>query len=200
LQTNTVIEKENATLLQPVASLTKLVTAMVCIDSGRCDETLLKKLLVRSDNKAAEEIATKHKGGRSQFIKAMNEKTKGLGLTKTNFHDPSGLSVFNVSTANEFIHVVIEAEKYNLIRDISSSMTVKQKKVTLYNTNIVLMNQVVGIVLSKTGFTNHAGRCLALVVQTSDEHNLRKHAIVILGEESPDTRTRLARRLIDKIR
>ena len=48
-----------------------------------------------------------------------------------------------------------------------------------------------GIILSKTGFTSHAGRCLALVVQSK-----RKYAIVILGEKSIDKRIELAKRLI----
>jgi len=197
MQSNQIIESSNQEEVHPVASLTKLVTAMVCIDENSCSESLLERLLVRSDNKVAEEIASKYKGGRTAFIKEMNRKVKSFGLNKTNFLDPSGLSVFNVSTAKEYITVVVEAEKYKLIGSISSKTTIKKKKVTLYNTNIVLMNEVVGIILSKTGFTSHAGRCLALVVQTGDEWTIRKYAIVILGEESPEKRIKQAKRLIN---
>jgi len=198
IQSQKIIEASNQDDIHPVASLTKLVTAMVCIDANSCNESLLERLLVRSDNKAAEEIASKYKGGRTAFIKEMNRKVRSFGLDKTNFLDPSGLSVFNVSTAREYITVVVESEKYRIISSISSKTTIKKKKVTLYNTNIVLMNEVVGIILSKTGFTSHAGRCLALVVQTADDWTLRKYAIVILGEESPEKRVKLAKRLISK--
>ena len=165
---------------------------MVCIDSGKCDEGLLERLLVRSDNNAAETIAKNYTGGRTAFIKDMNNKVQSIGLHETKFVDPSGLGVFNVSTAREYIDVVIESEKYPLIKDISSSATIKHKKITLHNTNRALLEgNLWGIILSKTGFTNHAGRCLALVVQSKS-----KYAIVILGEKSIDKRIELAKRLI----
>lgn len=192
MEEHRVVESSNQTDIHPVASLTKLVTAMVCIDSGKCDERLLERLLVRSDNNSAEEIAKKYTGGRSAFIRDMNNKVQSIGLHETRFVDPSGLGVFNVSTAREYIDVVIESEKYPLIKDISSSATIKHKKITLHNTNRALLEgNLWGIILSKTGFTSHAGRCLALVVQSK-----RKYAIVILGEKSIDKRIELAKRLI----
>ena len=190
MEEHRVVESSNHSQVHSIASLTKLVTAMVCIDSGKCDERLLERLLVRSDNKAADTIAKQY--GRDAFIRKMNEKALLLGLHETKFVDPSGLGVFNVSTAREYIEVVIAAEKYPLIKKISSSATIKQKKVTLYNTNkILLEGNLWGIILSKTGYTSHAGRCLALVVQSKS-----KYAIVILGEESVNKRMALAKRLI----
>jgi D-alanyl-D-alanine endopeptidase (penicillin-binding protein 7) len=192
MEEHRIVQSSNHSEVHSIASLTKLVTAMVCIDSGKCDEKLLERLLVRSDNNAANKIAETYSGGRSAFVRDMNNKVQSIGLHETKFVDPSGLGVFNVSTAREYIDVVIESEKYPLIKKISSSATIKQKKVTLHNTNRVLLEgNMWGIILSKTGFTSHAGRCLALVVQSK-----RKYAIVILGEKSVEKRIELAKRLI----
>ena len=190
---HSVIESSNSSEITSIASLTKLVTAMVCIDGGNCDERLLRKMLIRSDNTAAEMIAESYSTGRSRFITAMNLKVQSLGLKNTRFTDPSGLSVFNVSTAREYIDVVMAAESYPLIKKISSTSKSKEgKKRFLVNTNHSLLDQFKNIVLSKTGYTRSAGRCLALVVIEGE----KKYAIVILGEQSPDKRTKTAKRLI----
>ena len=195
MDSHSVVDSKNSNNTQSIASLSKLVTAMVCIDSGNCDQTLLKRLLVRSDNHAAEKIAEKHAGGRVKFLHDMNSKVELLGLTETKFIDPSGLSVFNRSTAREYVEVVLEAEKYPLIKQISSSVVIKEKKESLRNTNTFLLTKYKNIVLSKTGYTSKAGHCLALVV----ENSTKKYIIVILGEGSSERRIKTAKRLISMI-
>ena len=196
IDSRSIINAKNHNDIHAIASLTKLMTAIVAIDSGNSDSELLSRLLIRSDNLAADEIAKKYPGVRTEFIKAMNARAAGMGLINTVYHDPSGLSVFNRSTAYEYINVIIEAEKYTLIKQLSSTfektiVTARNKKYTMYNTNR-LLQEYTNITLSKTGFTSMAGRCLALVVDGIST----KHVIVILGEYSPETRTKLARELI----
>ena len=183
-----------------IASLTKLMTAMVYIDSGNYKQELLERLLIRSDNLAAEKIAKEYDGGSYAFVKAMNHKADKIGLHETFYHDASGLSVFNRSTAREYVDVVLEAEKYPLIRQISSTAekTVykgRKSHYTLHNTNIRLLKEFDNIALSKTGFTNRAGRCLALFV----EKGAGKYVIIILGEPTPEKRQKIAKELITMI-
>jgi serine-type D-Ala-D-Ala endopeptidase (penicillin-binding protein 7) len=186
--------------ISSVASLTKLMTAMVYIDTGNYKQELLEKLLIRSDNLAAETIAKEYNGGKYLFVKAMNRKADNIGLVETFFHDPSGLSVFNRSTAREYVDIVLEAEKYPLIRQISSTAektVYKNRKshYTLHNTNIRLLKEYDNIALSKTGFTSRAGRCLALFV----EQGQGKYVIIILGERTPENRQQTAKELIKMI-
>ena len=71
----------------------------------------------------------------------------------------------------------------------------KKSHYTLHNTNTILLKQYHDIALSKTGFTNKAGRCLALFV----ERGAGKYVIVILGEPTPEKRQKIAKELITMI-
>ena len=192
---HSVVTGTNIHEIKPVASLTKIMTAMVVIDSGNINRELLERLLIRSDNTAADMLAAQYPNGKLNFIRAMNYKAEQLGLQETSFHDPSGLSIFNRSTAREYVEVVIAANTYPLIREISSTpekkIGSKKRFQVLHNTNS-LLKEFDEIVLSKTGFTSHAGRCLALSV----ENQTKKHIIVILGEPTPQKRSEIARNLI----
>lgn len=199
-----IVASKNANDVGSVASLTKLMTAMVALDNNKdTDRKLLERLLIRSDNQAAMQLAKNHPGGYSAFIQAMNDKATKIGLIDTKYRDPSGLDPYNTSTVTEYIRIVMEADKYSLIREISSTAEKrvpivkksKRKKKTYYkilrNTNSMLLNEYRNIALSKTGFTNSAGRCLALVVEGT-----KKHVIVIFGEPTTSKRAKIARELI----
>lgn len=149
---NEVIFERNAQLVMPVASLSKLMTAMVILDAGlamdevitidkddkdriRYSRSRLRKgmqftrndllliALAASENRAALALARTYPGGATEFVKAMNSKVQALGLTKTHFSDPAGLHNDNVSTANELIQIVRAASQYPLIRDFSTQTT-----------------------------------------------------------------------------
>jgi D-alanyl-D-alanine endopeptidase (penicillin-binding protein 7) len=153
------------------------------------------------------QIAKHYPGGYNAFIRAMNNKASKMGLIDTKYKDPSGLHRYNTSTVTEYIKIVMEADKYSIIREISSTAekripiikrTKTRKKTyyrTLRNTNSLLLNEYDTIGLSKTGFTNKAGRCLALVVEGT-----KKHVIVIFGEPTPTKRADVARELISMIK
>jgi D-alanyl-D-alanine endopeptidase (penicillin-binding protein 7) len=203
-----VVASKNPNDIGSVASLTKLMTAMVYLDyTKKIDRRLLDKLLIRSDNQAAMQIAKQYPGGYNAFIRAMNNKASKMGLIDTKYKDPSGLHRYNTSTVTEYIKIVMEADKYSIIREISSTAekripivkrTKTRKKTyyrTLRNTNSLLLSEYDNIGLSKTGFTNDAGRCLALVVEGT-----KKHVIVIFGEPTPTKRADVARELISMIK
>ena len=134
----------------PIASLTKLMTAMVVLDAGlprgealavdmddfdylkgshsrlRMGATLsrdemLRLALMASENRAASALARHYPGGASAFIAAMNAKAAALGMTSTRFEDPTGLTPRNVSTANDLARMVRAAAEYPLIREYSTT-------------------------------------------------------------------------------
>jgi D-alanyl-D-alanine endopeptidase (penicillin-binding protein 7) len=210
--TKETVLSENADVIRPMASITKLMTAMIALDryelsdklptgkkSSATVEQLLIKLLVRSDNGAAEVLARNYPQGRTAFILAMNDRSAQLGLVDTKFSDPSGLMP-NTTTAKELVKLVTASGNYNFIRRISSQPAIyqtsqvkkKTKTVTLANTNNSILFEFNNILVSKTGFTNKAGRCLAMLV----DKNGQEHVIIILGERTKQSRDQLARNLL----
>lgn len=130
----------------PIASITKLMTAMVTLDAENdLDEyvtiansdidtlrntfsrlrvgmqfrrrDLLLLALMSSENRAAHALArTSYPGGLATFISKMNQKAKKLGMDNTQFYDPTGLTVANQSTAEDLSKMVQAAFEYDLIR------------------------------------------------------------------------------------
>jgi D-alanyl-D-alanine endopeptidase (penicillin-binding protein 7) len=139
-----------ADTVTPIASLTKLMTAMVVLDANpslddpvavdmddfdylkgsrsrlRMGATLsrgemLRLALMSSENRAASSLARHYPGGTPAFVGAMNAKAAALGMTHTRFEDPTGLSPSNVSTANDLALMVGAAAQYPLIRDYTTT-------------------------------------------------------------------------------
>jgi D-alanyl-D-alanine endopeptidase (penicillin-binding protein 7) len=216
---NEVVTSEAENTKRPIASLTKLMTALVIVEAGTdldkrvrykggiffkrdvSVKELLESLLIKSDNAAGESLAESWPGGRVAFINSMNQRASSIGMKDTAFTDPSGLDQGNVSTAVDLSKLVKEALKYEIISKTSSSKFFKieqrtKKKinyVSIGNTNRNLLFEFENIILSKTGFTNPAGRCLALAV----EKNGNLYTIIILGEKTVIDREKRARHLIN---
>lgn len=216
---NTVIKGQDTNKQRPIASITKLMTALIIVESKLPLDTeikyrgwiwakksvtrkeLLESLLVRSDNSAADSLAESWAGGRQEFIAEMNRKAIKLGMSNTRFDDPSGLSSKNVSTAEDLIKLVVATGKHDLIKRASVSKYIlverqtKQKinQIQIPNTNQGLLFEFDNILMSKTGFTRRAGWCLALMVEKSE----RDYIIIILGEPTPKSRADTARHLIN---
>jgi D-alanyl-D-alanine endopeptidase (penicillin-binding protein 7) len=204
---------DNADTVRPMASITKLMTAMVALDHYPLDqkirtgkkstatvEQLLTNVLVRSDNAASELLARNHPHGRGAFLDAMNSKAQFLGLKKTEFRDASGLDAGNITTANELTRMVAHAGTYPFIGQTSTQVEItrirkiknRTRTVSLPNTNKNILFEYDNILVSKTGTTSKAGKCLAMLVDNRGE----QYAIIILGEPSKQARDRVARNLI----
>jgi D-alanyl-D-alanine endopeptidase (penicillin-binding protein 7) len=135
---------------RPIASLTKLMTALVILESGlSLDEPvkvtredrdrlrgtksrlgfngvftrhdLLYAALGASDNRAAAALARTYPGGEEAMFQAMNEKAQKLGMMQTRFVDASGLNNGNVSTANDLVRLVNETHKHELIQTMTTT-------------------------------------------------------------------------------
>ncbi len=149
LNTNEVLYSTNPNFVAPIASVTKLMTAMVALDAQQSlDEKLsivisdtkemrgvfsrvrlgsqlsrhdvLLITLMSSENRAAASLAHHYRGGHTAFIQAMNAKAKALGMHNSRFVEPTGLSEQNVSSAHDLVLMIKAAQQYPLIRKFST--------------------------------------------------------------------------------
>jgi len=148
-QTGEFLVQKHAAAIVPIASITKLMTAMVVLDAQmNLKESLIIKpedvdtlrhsrsrlpvgsrltreealllALMASENRAAHMLGRTYPGGIDAFVKAMNAKAQSLGLTETRFKDPTGLSNGNVSSARNLAQMVNAAYNYRLIREFTT--------------------------------------------------------------------------------
>ena len=144
-----VIFEQKAGLLTPIASITKLMTALVVLDGQQpLDEVivitaadrwkgkgafshipngakltrgdLLRLALMASENLAARTLARNYPGGVTAFVRTMNVKAKALGMSQTHFDDASGLSSLNVSNARDLVKLVNAVSRDSRIREFST--------------------------------------------------------------------------------
>jgi D-alanyl-D-alanine endopeptidase (penicillin-binding protein 7) len=203
----------------PIASVTKLMTAMVVLDGKQPLEEwltivdwgrdtgknaysrlrigsqarrgeLLRIALMSSENLATHVLAYHYPGGVEAFVAAMNAKAEALGMTRTWFVDPAGISPNNQSTAGDLGKMVRNALTYDRIRDYSTGyqrvVQFRKPRYTLGygNTNPLVASSRWNLALSKTGYLNEAGRCLAMITEIDSD----PVAIVLLnsfGKRTP---------------
>jgi D-alanyl-D-alanine endopeptidase (penicillin-binding protein 7) len=161
-QTGEFLIQKQATAVLPIASITKLMTAMVVIDADtELQESLtiepgdrdrlrhshsrlplgieltrrdaLLITLMASDNRSAHALGRTYQGGLDACISAMNAKAQSLGLIETHFEDATGLSSGNVSSARDLVRLVDTAYQYSLIREFTTC-----KKATILSGRRVL--------------------------------------------------------------
>ena len=152
--TGEVIFERKSGLVAPIASITKLMTALVVIDGQQpLDEVitittadvwkgkgahsrlavgakltrgdLMRLALMASENRAAQVLARNYPGGKAAFVKTMNLKAKALGMTQTRFADASGLSNLNVSNARDLAKLVIAVARDSRISEFSTLRTLE---------------------------------------------------------------------------
>lgn len=149
-KTGRILYGKNTDTRAPIASITKLMTAMVVLDAnlplnekitiGNDDvdtlrnthsrlkvgvklprEMALQLALMSSENRAASALGRHYPGGFPAFVAAMNRKAASLGMTQTHFVDATGLSGDNVSTAEDLVKMVQAAHQYPLVRDMTTT-------------------------------------------------------------------------------
>ncbi|TAL54750.1 MAG: D-alanyl-D-alanine endopeptidase [Pandoraea sp.] len=144
-----VLYDKQSSMVRPIASISKLMTAMVSLDAhipltqtmevtaddrdyekgtgsrlsvgSRLNRAdMLHIALMASENRAAAALSRYYPGGRPAFIAAMNRKARELGMNDTHFNDPTGLSSQNVSSARDLVKMIKAAYQYPLIREFST--------------------------------------------------------------------------------
>ncbi|MFM5363591.1 D-alanyl-D-alanine endopeptidase [Aeromonas veronii] len=219
VKTGKTLYQKNATKVRPIASLTKLMTALVVLDAKQnLNQTItvdkndldrvkhthsrirmgtkvtrrdaLHLALMSSENRMASALARHYPGGRSAFVRAMNNKARQLGMRNTHFYDSTGLSTRNVSTAQDLGKLAAAAYRQPLIRQFTQDENREMRFSTpayslmFNNTNPLVKNPDWDVRLSKTGFTDEAGRCLVMRAKPDS----RELAIVLLnsvGKRTP---------------
>lgn len=179
-QEGTALFAKNTDTVTPIASITKLMTAMVVLDARLpLDEPLyvdnedldfvkgtrsrlqvgttltrgemLKLALMASENRAASALGRNYPGGIGAFVEAMNRKARELGMVNTRFVDSTGLNPGNVSTAEDLVRLVQAGMQYPVIRDFSTSTShVVEVEGSARRTRLVAFNNSNGLVRQRS--------------------------------------------------
>ena len=195
---NNIIQSKNIAEQRSIGSITKLMTVMVVLDAQQNPKELLGSLnrqnliqftLIKSDNNAARVLCDNYPGGNIACISAMNRRAQSLGMAHTNFVEPSGLNIMNVSTAEDLLRLVLAAKEYPRIvqasRTTNLKIHLKKSYLIIRNTNPTIAHDPDNFWVSKTGFINAAGGCIVMMKDTP----LGRRVVVVLG--SQNTRTRI---------
>jgi len=191
-----IIQSENTNQVRSIASITKLMTSMVVLDAKQdLDEKignytrreLIQLAIVHSDNNAAKTLCQHYSEGFTKCIYAMNRKAYLLGLNQTKFTDATGLGVFNVSTAEELVTLVREAQNYPLIVESSKMSQIKikvKKKWLIFNNTNPIIGKRHDFIVSKTGYIRASGGCIVMMLDT----DIGRRIVIVLGSKSTKTR------------
>ncbi|KWE58246.1 D-alanyl-D-alanine endopeptidase [Burkholderia ubonensis] len=215
VRTGTPLLARNARTVRPIASISKLMTAVVARDADRPLDGMLRVsshdrdtikfthsrlsvgstlsrrdmyriTLMSSENRAAAALSRDYPGGRPAFVAAMNREARRLGMRRTRFREPTGLSPRNVSTAEELALLVDAAARDPLIRRFSTakSGTVHpgDGKLLYVNSDPLVRYGQWPIQLQKTGFINEAGHGVVMRALVRG----RPQTIVLLGSPTRD--------------
>jgi len=212
VKSNTVLASSDLDAAVPIASLTKLMTAVVATEYINMDTrvatvqpsfvasliprlgerssvsmySLLQLLLLESSNEAAEVIADEV--GRAQFVEYMNERAASLGMDHTKFTDSSGLSAGNVSSVGDLLRLITYIyDKKRFIVDISAGRPLPEMYVSGEFSGLSNFNSVTGLdnfIGGKIGETTAAKQTSVTLHTFTVKGTQRVVAIIILGSDS----------------
>ena len=218
-----VLWEENSHVQRSIASITKVMTAVVFVESDpdlaqtitiessdvrRASTTyvrrgerltigdLLHLALIASDNGAARALARVSRWGTDVFIDRMNEKATLVGLRSTVFTDPSGLDAGNVSSAYDLSRLIVYAagnERISRIMRMRDHRISTSRRRVRIRNTNKLLDNEINVWGGKTGFIRKAGYCLAAVLQLPHGELV---AVVVLGARSNAARFLETRRLL----
>lgn len=200
-----IIDEHSSFVTRPIASISKLMVALLAstqdmdealiIPSHRTVQSaipqkqttmsrreLLRLALIKSDNFAAQILCYNI----PDCVNAMNAKAVELGMTRTRYVEPTGLSEENVSTAQDLLKLMMVASTVPTITNISSlpSADIQTGKSTFKIRNTNPLTNTLDIILSKTGFTDPAGGCLVMLVNSP----VGQRFMILLGSRNAQTR------------
>jgi D-alanyl-D-alanine endopeptidase (penicillin-binding protein 7) len=221
-----ILWESNSQDQRSIASITKLMTAVVfleespdlsdVIDVARSDVSrastthlragyavtkndLLHLTLIASDNAAARALARTSDAGAEAFIDRMNAKAAELGLTSTQYADPSGLDPGNVSSAYDMARLITYVSGDPRLTEVMQKPTYTLRagraEISVRSTNQLVRTGGVDVLAGKTGFIRRAGYCLVTLLRLPD--GSRQVAVVVLGAGSNASRFSEARTLFD---
>jgi serine-type D-Ala-D-Ala endopeptidase (penicillin-binding protein 7) len=215
--TGKVLLEKNSDQVVSIASLTKLMTAMVVLDArqdmnemiaiDQQDVDILKHstsrvpvgakisrgdvlqlALMSSDNRAAHSLARTFVGGPVAFKAAVRAKIMALGMNQTVIEEPTGLSPSNKSTAADLVKMAQAASRYpeitRMTTEASDLISINGRNVKYNNTNRLVGAKGWDIGLSKTGYTEEAGRCLIMRITAAGKNA----TLVLLNAKASSTR------------
>lgn len=224
LQSGSVLYERDADSVRPIASISKLVGALVFHEDCKIDPAqlhemttrnrdaakggdksklttgwsysvrdLLHAALMRSDNRALPALGEACGMDPQRFGEKMTERVRKLGLTKTFFREPNGLSPENVSTAREVLVFLREVVKYPELAAIMATQeqvitahkSGKTREIKIKNTDRLLSKDLATIIGGKTGYTDLARYCFTVAARMKDNREL---GMVFLGAEGRHTR------------
>ncbi len=204
LTTGEILSQSNAEVKLPMASTTKVMTAIIIIEDCNLEESfivpeesvgvegssiylrkdeeisvkdLLYGLMLRSGNDSATALAIHHSGSVEKFVEVMNERAKKIGAQNTSFKNPSGLPAEgHYTTAHDLCLISCYGMRNRVFKEIVSTENYKGKYRSYVNKNKMLYNYE-GANGVKTGYTLKAGRCLV----SSAERNGMDVVCVVLN-------------------
>ena len=190
------IEGYNITEVRSIASITKLMTVMAVIDNNQnmqekigkyTREQHIQLALVKSDNNSAKVLCDNFPGGRFECVRYMNEKANYLGMLRTKFIEPTGLSPMNISTALDLLRLVFESSHYPEIVKASQTAILNiqtGKKTQSFNNTNPIVGKRHNFIVSKTGTTNAAGGCIVMMIDTDKGRRI----VIVLGSKNGKVR------------
>ncbi|AUI65477.1 MULTISPECIES: D-alanyl-D-alanine carboxypeptidase family protein [Glaesserella] len=224
-----VLESRAANHVQPIASVTKLMTAIIFLENNErkncamaissedtdyikgtgtklpkntpiaCNE-LLTAMLVHSDNYAAHALARATGMSRTQFIQKMNVKAAQLGMKSTRFHDSSGLSSLNISSAADLVKLTKYAMNYPQIHVLSNTraayIKAGRRNVFVQNTNRLVREEIFDAAINKTGYIRESGYNLVFV--NKHQCNNAIIGVISLNNSSSATRSNFTKRKLEQ--
>ena len=222
--TNEILFSKNESAVLPIASITKLMTGLVLADAGLSPhesititqedvdtykgsssrlavgttlsrEELMHLALMSSENRAAHALGRTFPGGLSAFVRLMNQKASSLGMSDTQFVEPTGLSSANRSSARDLAILTAAAYERPILRQLSTSpshqLDVGRRVLRFNNSNRLVHNPEWEIGLQKTGYISEAGRCLVMQARIAG----RKMIMVLLDSTGKTSRADDAERM-----
>jgi D-alanyl-D-alanine carboxypeptidase/D-alanyl-D-alanine endopeptidase (penicillin-binding protein 7) len=216
--TGEVLLEKDSRQVASIASLTKLMTAMVVLDAQLnpyevlqvepadldsikgtksgvpvgarfTRKTLLRLALLSSDNHAAAALARTYPGGDEAFVRAVAQKAASLEMHDTFLEEPTGLSPRNRSSAADLARMLAASSRYPEIAEITSQASaqfeVNGVKTLFHNTNRMVGSPGWAVLVSKTGYTREAGRCLTMLLEEAG----RKVLVVLMGASDGGSRS-----------
>lgn len=205
-----ILGSHNQFEVRSIASITKLMTAIVVLNSaapltervgalyGRymTREQLIQLAVVHSDNRAAKLLCETYPDGYDECIRQMNNTASELGMHDTSFTEPTGLFNSNVSTAIDLLKLTMHAANYpklvmssNLraveLEPVPSKKAKSQPQSTFLNNTNTIVQKGFEFLVSKTGYIRASGGCIVMTMLTAQGWR----TVILLG--SNNTKTRL---------